>query len=1738
MNQMKRKWTSILLTLVLVFTTVFSMPANTVSFAADAVVTQSSVDTSVVAPITKWAGSPVVTGSAIYADLNAPNDQLDTSATITHSNAPSPTFVSGTYTNMGCNNNAAGMYYELKFSGAKYGNITLSYSMKSSGTGPKNFKIQYSVDGVTFEDVSPTVFSLAAASTYQNFTVTLPEKANGVSALTVRVVIADGVSANGSTIKAGGTNYFNQISVTGSPLISDSITAIPKASIASGAVRLGEEIALTSATEGADIYYSVNGGTNQLYDSAKKITLSELPATIIAYATKVGKEESLKVKVSYTQSQVAPVQASPNGGAQVLGTKVELSSSTPGAAISYSVDNGTTWVPYDATAKITLSSFPMTIVAKATQTGSKDSEQSTFNFTQRQSAGYNAYFGQIHAHTAYSDGAGTCEDAFNYAKNQAEQIDFLAVTDHSNSFDNADKASIADGSISTEWQEGHALADKYTDSTFVGIYAYEMTWSNGLGHMNTFNSKGFQSRTQTAFSNAGTALQNYYAALKTSPDSISQFNHPGTTFGDFTDFAYYDETIDSLINLIEVGNGEGLVGSDGYFPSYDYYQRALDKGWHVAPTNNQDNHKGKWGDANTTRTVVLADSLTRDNIYDAMRNMRIYATEDNDLNVQYTLNGEIMGTIMKSTPTKADISIKVSDPTDAAVGKVEVIANGGVEVASENVTTSNATLNFSVPADYSYYYVRITQPDKDIAVTAPVWVGEVEAVGIAKMSTSTSLPVKGEALDVKTDLYNNEAKDLNITSIDFNIGDKIIHSVDLAKAALTAVPSMGTKSYTFSYTHDQVGPTTIEATVKGTLNGVEKVYKSKVKLTYADPAMVTNVIVDGSHYNDYVNGYYAGNMGNFTTIAAGKNVKVNVVKTPITAETLANASMLVISAPAKKTGSANGVNYVPTHFEDSFIQLVKEYTQKGGTVVICGMADYQDTADVQSSTELNKLLAAIGATSRINSDQAVDDVLNGGSAYRLYPTVFNTASAFTKGVTADQKYSAYSGCSVLLDEQAVAAGKSEFLVKGFESTYSNDTKQLDTNYVPVTKGNTYFLTRDSLAGGGNAFIASAVFLSDFEIKASLDNANDKQYMNRTIMENILESVKKSVAVSSVKDVRTGKKGNVYSVEGTVTAGTTPGNAFFDTIYVQDATGGINIFPINEGLIEVGQKVKVVGYLDEYLGDLELRVISAEVTDKNKAPLAPTSMTTKAAMDYAANGGTLAKVIGTVTDIIKKNNVVETIMVKDASGVNARVFIDGYVKASAGSDTLDSALKVGDNVSAVGLVSFDPDGARMRVRDRSEILIQGAPSTGGATGTSTQTPTGDKEAKGDTLVETVVKTTTDAKGNTVTETKQMVTDKATGKALETVVAKTMTDQASGTKVSTTVKTNEETHKMEATAVVEPKAVTTVTGKTAQVTLTVAETALLTEASHSAGNAQVKVSIQLPAEEMSKLIADKTVTKVGVVAEIPASISDADHVAVQEIILPKDMLLASKSQKKSIELTVVDETGAVDYAWSMKAADLAKSKREMASVNAALEVKPLTADPSILNLVQLADKKANSGIVVDFAQSGVLPAPAGVRVYVKDQAGVKTGDKLFVYAYNDSAETGTKRKNQDRLDVTTTKTVTVDQDGFVTLSVKEASNYVLLPTQAPSVVTASLLEQVGVPASKAVTEGSKSTLAVAVPVAAQNSKVTFTSSNTSIATVSANGTVYGKKSGTVTITSEVVIDGQKKTWTTKVSVKVKK
>ena len=117
-------------------------------------------------------------------------------------------------------------------------------------------------------------------------------------------------------------------------------------------------------------------------------------------------------------------------------------------------------------------------------------------------AQYQLYFGQLHSHTAeYSDGAGTLQEGLNYVANLPESanVDFVAFTDHSNYFDTSGAAN-PEAALYDASQMTAASAEKwntYTDTIesfnaehagkLVALAGFEMTWSGGPGHINTFN---------------------------------------------------------------------------------------------------------------------------------------------------------------------------------------------------------------------------------------------------------------------------------------------------------------------------------------------------------------------------------------------------------------------------------------------------------------------------------------------------------------------------------------------------------------------------------------------------------------------------------------------------------------------------------------------------------------------------------------------------------------------------------------------------------------------------------------------------------------------------------------------------------------------------------------------------------------------------------------------------------------------------------------------------------------------------------------------------------------------------------------------------------------------------------------------------------------------------------------------------------------------------------------------------
>lgn len=1077
--------------------------------------------------------------------------------------------------------------------------------------------------------------------------------------------------------------------------------------------------------------------------------------------------------VAFTQSAEIPVldepvitNVKPAQGAQTGAEKrpeisAEISNAGENAIVTMTVNGAEVNAAY-ADGKVTYTPAAAMADGKVTVTvtvkrADKKETSKTWSFTIGE-ATFQRYFGQLHSHTQYSDGAGSLESALAYVKALPDNanVDFVAFTDHSNYFDKSGAANpegaLYDMTKATEYsqqtwksyKDAVAAFNAENAGSMVAIAGFEMTWSGGPGHINTFNTPGIVSRNNTTLNDKtkDAGLQAYYKLLSQTEgvDSISQFNHPGTTFGNFIDFGYWDAVVDTRMYMVEVGNGEGQIGAGGYYPSYEQYIMALDKGWHVAPTNNQDNHKGKWGNANDARDVILTDDFTEDGIYAALRARRMYATEDKNLELDYTVNGNMMGSII-DVPEKLNFEISFNDPdrTDS-IAKVELVVNSG-KVAytwDSAADLAKGSVSVELAPEYTYYFVRVTEGDGDLAVTAPVWVGESLKLGISKAECGTSTPVTDEELTITTTFFNSEAKPATIKSITYAIGGETIGTV----TDPIALAASSTQDVEFKYTPTKARIMTVKITAVIEQDGKEYTFTKDVTLDVLDASKLVYIGIDASHYNEYVAGNYKDSMGNFGELAAAYSVRTVTLKTSeelIAACGNSKYKAIILTAPSRRLEAAQKD---PKTYSEDELNAIKTFNDNGGMVILAGWSDnYENYPIIQNNPNIkhmaatqNEVLAKLGSSLRISDDATYDDersAADGVDKWRLYFSSYNMENLLLKGVEFDEehpydklyteRFSHYGGASIYaVDASGNATSTLPATVSpavyGHATTYSVDVDSDGLGGAATPKytfakndDRLMVMASEQLEGKGLIIVSGAAFMSNFEVQyQASDSGAEKNYSNYKICQNLV-SMLNQTEIAKIADVQAeAEEGVKFTVEGIVTSnasGYDKDTAFFDCIYVQDNTAGINAFPV-AGNFKIGDKVRVTGTTSSYQGERQLAVTKIEKIADAAAPT-PVEVTAAQINDGSVLGS-LVKIKGTITRVEEAEGKIQTIMVRDAAGKEARVFIDGYITKDK---EVQNAI-VGNQVEAVGLASYDntfvlSDGTpvypRIRIRDRADVV---------------------------------------------------------------------------------------------------------------------------------------------------------------------------------------------------------------------------------------------------------------------------------------------------------------------------------------------------------------------------------------------------------------------------------------------------
>ena len=405
------------------------------------------------------------------------------------------------------------------------------------------------------------------------------------------------------------------------------------------------------------------------------------------------------------------------------------------------------------------------------------------------------FFGNLHSHTSYSDGSATPEVAYAHARDVAG-LDFMAITEHNHKKAPSRIATdheLYNGDVSTSLI---STANAFTENgSFVALYGQEFSTIGGGNHANVFE-VGDVISTNDVPNGEWDKLLNEWL-----PDHLDSqgepalllLNHPAQSrspnnieygIDDYDTFSEWREKLDSHAQLINIVNGPSHDKPNPGKPSESEFLRYLDLGLHVAPTADQDNHRENWGSAAETRTGVIATSLTKSNILNALKARHVYATEDRNLHVIVTVNGALMGTRFQgddvpSVGSELDIQVELTDEDEPnAIYTIDVFEDhvGGSSRADvvEQVHAEDdggfAVDGITYTGGDQYLFLRITQTDQDESHEDRVWVAPVWFEPNGEDS-----PDVGPLLTIEVNELTEEATITNVGDVDVNLrGWKVV----------------------------------------------------------------------------------------------------------------------------------------------------------------------------------------------------------------------------------------------------------------------------------------------------------------------------------------------------------------------------------------------------------------------------------------------------------------------------------------------------------------------------------------------------------------------------------------------------------------------------------------------------------------------------------------------------------------------------------------------------------------------------------------------------------------------------------------------------------------------------------------------------------------------------------------------------------------------------------------------------
>ena len=350
--------------------------------------------------------------------------------------------------------------------------------------------------------------------------------------------------------------------------------------------------------------------------------------------------------------------------------------------------------------------------------------------------------GDFHRHTEiFHDGSGdgSVEDYFRYMMDAAA-MDTGIISDHNSGADNE----------YTWWRIEKAIDLFHIKDFYTPLFGYERSVPYPNGHRNmVFAERGVRTvpisdAERHGKVNSGPILYPYLKQHR----GICLLHSMATEQG--TDYRDNDPEVEPLVEIYQGFHAnyeyEGAPRAESanfqtnvhekYQPA-GFYWNALAKGYKLGIESSSDHIS-----THSSYTMIYTPSMDRTDIVESMRKRHAYGATDNIIVDFQAVDEQGRAHMMGDTfaaPTAPHLKVKVFG-TDT-LQRVEIIKDGKfVFTTSPNAKSAEFTyIDNEPPKGESWYYVRVTQMDRNLAWSSPIWVkygSRCQVPGVRKADSS------------------------------------------------------------------------------------------------------------------------------------------------------------------------------------------------------------------------------------------------------------------------------------------------------------------------------------------------------------------------------------------------------------------------------------------------------------------------------------------------------------------------------------------------------------------------------------------------------------------------------------------------------------------------------------------------------------------------------------------------------------------------------------------------------------------------------------------------------------------------------------------------------------------------------------------------------------------------------------------------------------------------------------------